>query len=178
MKVRTARLLMRFMPILTVSFFLTACPQGRAPSEKVQKPRTDTYTQDSLNSAATNTVLANMTPPPPVISDVSSDAFATELTRAGKPVLAFFYSPESAPCSWIRPRLKSVVASYTNDISCIAVNLKTTGGSALEAQYNIISVPAFLFFRETKEQSRLMGLPSRERFNYVIKTHLLQEKAL
>ncbi len=180
MRIRSATVHICFALLLVAYCTLTGCSESTTTSDNTKNTFEDDVSLHTSLLSTVNTAIApaNMTPLLPVITDISADAFSETLTRAGKPVLVFFYSPDSAPCSWIRPRINSIVADYTNEISCIAVDLSTAGGSAVEAQYNILTVPAFVFFRNTKEKSRLIGSPSRERLTYLIKTHLLQEAAL
>lgn len=99
--------------------------------------------------------------------------FTREVLSNSLPVMVMFHSRTSAPSVMMLPTLHRMAREYRGRVCVVEVDLSKAALRPLEAQYTVLSVPTFVFFREGREQHRLVGTTKPERLTFMMETKLL-----
>lgn len=100
------------------------------------------------------------------LNEVTDDNFQAEVLEADKPVLVDFWAPWCGPCRIIAPHLEEL-DSERDDLRVVKLNVDDNPRTA--AQYNVMSIPMLLLFKN--------GAPVHQIIGAVPKSRLLQELA-
>ncbi len=108
----------------------------------------------------------------PSIEVVDDDNF--EELSAGRPTIIDFWAPWCGPCRSFRPMFESAAAHWEDSVRFGSCNVDDNVKTA--ALLNVISIPTVIAFGpDGSEVGRLIGVPSRQRFEALITA--LAEKA-
>ena len=86
---------------------------------------------------------------------VSADNFEAQVLGADKTILVDFYSDSCVPCKRLSPVLAELEDTYGEELRFVKVNINFDG--ELAEQYEVLSVPTLVFFKNGEEVSRLNG---------------------
>ena len=100
------------------------------------------------------------------LNEVTDDNFQAEVLEADKPVLVDFWAPWCGPCRIIAPHLEELQGER-EDLQIAKLNVDDNPQTA--AQYNVMSIPMLLLFKN--------GAPVHQIIGAVPKSRLLQELA-
>ncbi len=92
------------------------------------------------------------------IIEVTDDSFQAEVLESERPILVDFWAPWCAPCRAIAPLLEDIAAER-DDVRIVKLNVDENQVTA--AQYQILSIPSLILFRNGAESKRLR--PSRSK---------------
>jgi len=92
--------------------------------------------------------------------------FDNYVLKASKPCLADFYSHRCPPCTMLAPVVEKLAEKYHGRAVVCKVNLDVAPN--LAAPYEIMGIPAVLFFRNGEEIHRLIGLRSQQEYEQVL----------
>jgi thioredoxin 1 len=98
------------------------------------------------------------------IYEVTDSNFQAEVIEAEKPVLVDFWAPWCGPCRIIAPHLEEL-AGEREDLQIVKLNVDDNPQTA--AQYNVMSIPMLLLFKN--------GAPVHQIIGAVPKSRLVQE---
>ena len=73
--------------------------------------------------------------------------------------LVDFYADWCGPCKMVAPIIEEI-ANERSDISVGKINVDESVGIAME--YNVVSIPTMIIFKDGKEVSRLVGYSPKE----------------
>lgn len=91
-----------------------------------------------------------------------SDAqFKTEVLDAKEPVLVDFWATWCAPCIAMEPALEALATANAGKLKVVKVNIEENTLTA--QQFNVRSLPNFLFFKGGKVVTQLAGAVSKEK---------------
>jgi thioredoxin 1 len=92
--------------------------------------------------------------------NASDTSFERVVLQAHLPVVAVFWSAREVP----RQRLNAVLEQTAHDYAgeTLVVKLDAADAPQAQAQYNVETLPQFLFFRQGKLVARAKGMPSTE----------------
>lgn len=91
-----------------------------------------------------------------VIEITSKAQFDKELKNSSVPVVVDFYASWCPPCRYIAPIYVDLANAYQGEVKFLKVNV--TDVYELSNQYNITSIPTFLFFdQEGNLVDRMVG---------------------
>ena len=92
-------------------------------------------------------------------SDLSAARFAKHIARNDIPVLVDFWAPWCGPCRVVHPILEEMAAER-DDLRIVSVN--TDENQQTAAQYEILSIPTLILFKDGSEAKRVIGaMPKR-----------------
>jgi len=77
--------------------------------------------------------------------DVANSEFDERVLQADQPVLVDFWAEWCMPCKMIDPILEEIASEYEGSLHVGRVNVDVE--DALAAEYNIVSIPALLLFK-------------------------------
>ena len=85
------------------------------------------------------------------LDEVTDNNFQAEVLEADKPVLVDFWAPWCGPCRIIAPHLEEL-QSEREDLRVVKLNVDDNPQTA--AQYNVMSIPMLLLFKNGQARTR------------------------
>lgn len=90
----------------------------------------------------------------------SSENFEKEVLKSEKPVLVDFYADWCGPCNAMAPVIEELAAEVDGKAKVGKINVDENSDIAVE--YNVMSIPTLIIFKNGKEEKRLVGLRDKE----------------
>ncbi len=91
---------------------------------------------------------------------LSSENFKEEVLNSEKPVLVDFYADWCGPCNAMAPVIEELAKELEGKAKVGKVNVDENSDIAVE--YNVMSIPTLIIFKNGKEEKRLVGLRDKE----------------
>jgi thioredoxin 1 len=93
------------------------------------------------------------------ITDVTDSNFQAEVIESADPVLVDFWAPWCGPCRVIAPHLEELNEEQAN-LRVVKLNVDENQQTA--AQYEVLSIPTLILFKNGQVAKRVIGaLPKR-----------------
>ena len=91
---------------------------------------------------------------------LSSENFEKEVLKSEKPVLVDFYADWCGPCNAMAPVIEELATEFDGKAKVGKINVDDNPNIAVE--YNVMSIPTLIIFKNGKEEKRLVGLRDKE----------------
>lgn len=91
---------------------------------------------------------------------LSTENFEKEVLKSEKPVLVDFYADWCGPCNAMAPVLEELAKKLEGKVKVGKINVDENPDIAVE--YNVMSIPTLIVFKNGKEEKRLVGLRNKE----------------
>lgn len=98
---------------------------------------------------------------------ITQENYEKEVINASKTVVIDFWASWCGPCKMYAPIVEQVAEQLSNEVIVGKVNVDEQSG--LAAKYNIMSIPTTVIMKNGKEQSRIVGVVSKEELIQKIK---------
>ena len=93
--------------------------------------------------------------------EISVDTFEQEVLKSEIPVVIDLWAPWCGPCKALTPTLESVAADYEGKIKVVKLNIDEN--PSIAAQYQVMSIPTLLFFKDGNVESQVIGLVGKDK---------------
>ena len=91
---------------------------------------------------------------------LTTDNFEQEVLQAQQPVLVDFYADWCGPCNAMAPVIEELAKELEGKVKVGKINVDENPDIAVE--YNVMSIPTLIVFKNGKEEKRLVGLRNKE----------------
>jgi len=103
--------------------------------------------------------------------NLTSENFKKEVLESNLPVLVDFWAEWCMPCKQIAPVIEELAQEYEGKIKICKVNIEEA--KDLAAQYEIMSIPNLVLFKNGQQVDQLAGSVSKGTIEAKIKEKLL-----
>ena len=91
---------------------------------------------------------------------ITSENYEEEVVKSEKPVLIDFYADWCGPCNAMAPVIEELAKELEGKVKVGKINVDENPDIAVE--YNVMSIPTLIVFKNGKEEKRLVGLRNKE----------------
>ena len=91
---------------------------------------------------------------------LSTENFEKEVLKSEKPGLVDFYADWCGPCNAMAPVIEELAKELEGKVKVGKINVDENPDIAVE--YNVMSIPTLIVFKNGKEEKRLVGLRNKE----------------
>lgn len=102
--------------------------------------------------------------------DITAENFEQEVLKSDVPVIVDFWAEWCVPCKMVHPILDKIANEYDGKIKIAKVNVDQAGDIA--GQYNIISIPTLLLFKDGQVVNQQVGAGSQQAIEGLFKDYL------
>lgn len=92
--------------------------------------------------------------------EITSENFRKEVLNSEVPVLVDFWASWCNPCKMMIPIVEEIAGKMEGKIKVFKLNVDEERNLAIK--YNIMSIPAFLLFKDGKVEKQTIGMQSKE----------------
>ncbi len=93
------------------------------------------------------------------LMEITVDNFETEVLESDVPVLADFSAEWCGPCKRLAPIVEEVAGEMSNKAKFVHIDIDAN--QSIASDYNILSVPTLILFKDGEESDRSIGLISK-----------------
>ena len=97
---------------------------------------------------------------------VTKDTFQEQVVKSATPVLIDFYADWCGPCRVMEPLIEELAKQYDGRAQVVKINIDQN--MEIAQQHGVMSIPTFVFYKDGKEQDRLVGSQSKDKLMEVI----------
>ncbi len=103
------------------------------------------------------------------IDEVNDNTFQAEVLESDRPVLVDFWAPWCGPCRVIAPHLEELNEEQDN---LRVVKLNVDDNQQTAAQYEVLSIPTLILFKNGQAAKRVIGALPKKRLEQEIAPEL------
>lgn len=92
--------------------------------------------------------------------NLSSENFEKEVLNSEQPVLVDFYAEWCGPCKMMAPIIEEIAGELQGKAKVGKINVDENQELAME--YNVMSIPTLIIFKDGKEAKRFVGVTDKE----------------
>ncbi len=101
---------------------------------------------------------------------LTTDNFESEVLQSPVPVLVDFWAEWCMPCKMVAPVLAEIATEYEGKAKIGKINVDEQ--SDLAAQFNIVSIPTLLLFKDGEVIQQQVGAAPKEQLEVLLRTAL------
>ena len=101
---------------------------------------------------------------------ITKDTFENEVLKSDIPVLVDFWADWCVPCKMVAPILEEISEDYQGKLKVGKFNVDQ--GADVAAQYNVVSIPTLLLFKNGEVVDQKVGAGSKKDIEALFQDHL------
>ncbi len=101
---------------------------------------------------------------------VTAQNFEQEVVKSIVPVVVDVYATWCGPCKMMMPIFQDLAKELGDKYKCVSINIDEERDIAI--QYNVSSIPTFLFFKAGKLVAKESGYMNKDALRAKIEAHL------
>jgi thioredoxin 1 len=98
---------------------------------------------------------------------LGDENFQGEVLNSTVPVLVDFWAPWCAPCRMIAPAVEELAKKYAGQVKVGKLNIDEH--QAVPMQYNVMSIPTILVFKDGKPVDQIVGAVPKQHLESMLK---------
>ena len=91
---------------------------------------------------------------------ITDAEFSAKVLKSSIPVVVDFWAPWCGPCKAMLPIVEELSAKYEGKVSFVKINVDENADTM--AQYNVMSIPTFIIFKDGAPADTFVGVKSKE----------------
>ena len=96
----------------------------------------------------------------------TTENFNAEVIESDKPVLVDFYADWCGPCKMMAPVIEEIAKEYEGKVKIGKLNVDDN--PKISEQFDIMSIPTLIFFKDGQPANRSTGVISKEKIVEII----------
>ena len=105
------------------------------------------------------------------VSEVTDNNFQAEVLESDVPVLVDFWAPWCGPCRMVAPVVEEIAKEKAGELKVVKLN--TDENQQTSINYNVLSIPTLIVFRNGQEAKRVTGAFPKKRLEAEIEPALV-----
>jgi len=104
------------------------------------------------------------------LKEIQSETFEQEVLRSDKPVLLEFGAVWCQPCRILEPVLEQLAGEWGDSVKVVKLDVDLAPQITID--YQVLSVPTMMLFKDGKMLERLVGYQPKEKISSRVEPHL------
>jgi len=95
------------------------------------------------------------------LKEINQDNFEVEVLQSEIPVLIDLWAPWCGPCRALTPIAEAIAGEYEGKLKVVKLNVDES--PTIAANYQVMSIPTLLIFKNGQVEAQLIGLVSKDK---------------
>ena len=95
------------------------------------------------------------------LKEINQDNFEVEVLQSEIPVLIDLWAPWCGPCRALTPIVEAIADEYEGKLKVVKLNVDES--PLIATNYQVMSIPTLLIFKEGQVEAQLIGLVSKDK---------------